>query len=224
MGGQLQNKNVANINVFLCFLWNVDYFKIYFSTILQKNLKFEIPKKFWGGAHPRHLYPLFLGLRPRFGLHLQISGTLGPWFFGICPIRTPQLLKRGCALAFSSYMGKLSQHFPNWIICNIISFATIFPSFETLPYIYFNIILVVIQPYKCSSKIVLEVFFMMCVWRVCWWQIWIQWPMLVWSHFQAVLKLFRWMANTVSDVSHPKDCQCPRSSMFQIQVHNLKNV
>ena len=37
------------------------------------DLKFEIPKIFWGGAHrassPRPLPPLFLGLRPRFGLH-----------------------------------------------------------------------------------------------------------------------------------------------------------
>ena len=42
--------------------------------------------------------PLFLGLRPRFGLHPQISGASRPRF-GLRPIQTPQLLKRGCTLA-----------------------------------------------------------------------------------------------------------------------------
>ena len=42
--------------------------------------------------------PLFLGLRPRFGLHPQISGASRPRF-GLRPIQTPELLKRGCALA-----------------------------------------------------------------------------------------------------------------------------
>ena len=41
--------------------------------------------------------PLFLGLRPRFGLRPQISGASRPRF-GLRPIRTPQLLNRGCAL------------------------------------------------------------------------------------------------------------------------------
>ena len=55
--------------------------KFHFQLYTKLNdLKFKIPKKFWGGAHrtpPQTPPPLFLEFRP---------------------IRTPQLLKLGCAL------------------------------------------------------------------------------------------------------------------------------
>ena len=69
---------------------------------LQLIFKVRNSKNFLGRGSPsplpRPLPPLFLGLRPRFGLHPQISGASRPRF-GLRPIRTPQLLKRGCALA-----------------------------------------------------------------------------------------------------------------------------
>ena len=43
---------------------------------------------------PQTLPPLFLRLRPQFGLRPQISGASCPRF-GLRPIRTPQLLKLG---------------------------------------------------------------------------------------------------------------------------------
>ena len=49
MGGRF---NSFVLNVFLCFLWNVDFFKISLSTYTRLNdMKFKIPKIFWGGTH-----------------------------------------------------------------------------------------------------------------------------------------------------------------------------
>ena len=57
---------------------------IYFKCLPQlctkiNRFKFDFSKNFWGGAHlsplPRPLPPFFLGLRPRFRLHPQLSGA-----------------------------------------------------------------------------------------------------------------------------------------------------
>ena len=66
----------------------VDYFKIYLSTIHQIE-RFEV-KNFRGLTKPlpQTSLPLFLWLRPRFGLCPQISAASRPWF-GLYPILTP---------------------------------------------------------------------------------------------------------------------------------------
>ena len=72
-------------NVFLCFLWKIDYIKISVSIIPQIEL-FEVrnSKNFLGRGSPsplpRPLPPLFLGLRPRFGLRpIRTPPTFEAW-------------------------------------------------------------------------------------------------------------------------------------------------